>query len=88
MSNKPKLELMPPLMTDEEAERFIDEVDLTDFDLSGGTMVRFEFDRKDIQVNLRMPKSLLDTVKERAKERGIPYKRFIRETLEEALSGA
>jgi len=88
MSNKPKLELMPPLMTDEEAERFIDEVDLTDFDLSGGTMVRFEFDRKDTQVNLRMPKSLLDTVKERAKERGIPYQRFIRETLEEALSGA
>jgi predicted DNA binding CopG/RHH family protein len=88
MSNKPKLELMPPLTTDEEAERFIDEVDLTDFDLSGGTLMRFEFDRKDTQVNLRMPKSLLDTVKQRAKARGIPYQRFIRETLEKALSGA
>jgi len=73
-------------MSDEEAERFVDQVDLTDLDLSGGTMMRFAFDRKDTQVNLRMPKSLPDAVKERVKARGIADQRFIRETLEKALS--
>jgi predicted DNA binding CopG/RHH family protein len=32
-----------------------------------------------------MPEGLLKAVKERAKQRGIPYQRFIRETLERAL---
>jgi predicted DNA binding CopG/RHH family protein len=32
-----------------------------------------------------MPEGPLEAVKERAKKRGIPYQRFIRETLESAL---
>jgi predicted DNA binding CopG/RHH family protein len=35
---------------------------------------------------MRMPKPLLDAVKERAKLRGIPYTRFIREILEREIS--
>jgi predicted DNA binding CopG/RHH family protein len=35
---------------------------------------------------MRMPKPLLDAVKERAKLRGIPYTRFIREVLEREIS--
>jgi predicted DNA binding CopG/RHH family protein len=35
---------------------------------------------------MRMPKPLLDAVKERAKRRGIPYTRFIREVLEREIA--
>jgi predicted DNA binding CopG/RHH family protein len=34
---------------------------------------------------MRLPKQLLEEVKARAKARGIPYTRFIRETLERAV---
>jgi predicted DNA binding CopG/RHH family protein len=47
--------------------------------------VQFEFERKDEQINMRIPRSLLEAVKARAKERGIPYTRLIRETLEQAV---
>ena len=36
-------------------------------------------------MNMRLPESLLKAVKERAAKRGIPYQRFIREALEEAV---
>jgi len=58
---------------------------LSEYDLSKGRPVRFEFERKTAQVNLRMPEGLLESVKRRAKRRGIPYQRFIREKLERAL---
>jgi predicted DNA binding CopG/RHH family protein len=35
---------------------------------------------------MRVPKQLLEEVKARAKARGIPYTRFIRETLERAMA--
>jgi predicted DNA binding CopG/RHH family protein len=35
---------------------------------------------------MRLPETLLDAVKDRAKTSGIPYQRFIREALEEAVS--
>jgi predicted DNA binding CopG/RHH family protein len=37
---------------------------------------------------MRLPKPLLAAVKARARERGIPYTRFIRQTLERALSAS
>jgi CopG antitoxin of type II toxin-antitoxin system len=39
--NKP-LKKLPVLMTDEEAERFIDEPDLSEYDLSGFRRMKFE----------------------------------------------
>jgi predicted DNA binding CopG/RHH family protein len=35
---------------------------------------------------MRVPKTLLVAVKDRARARGIPYTRFIRETLERAIA--
>ena len=58
---------------------------LTEYDLSGAQPVRFELQRKAAQINMRVPKPLLDAVKARAKARGIPYTRFIREALEQAV---
>jgi len=48
--------------------------------------VRYEFEKKSEQLNMRLPKSLLEAVKKRSSARGIPYTRFIREALEVALA--
>ena len=77
---------LPVLKTDEEAEEFVAKADLTEYDLSEMKPVRFEFEKKEARVNMRLPSSLLDAVKTRAKERGIPYQRLIREALEKAVS--
>ena len=77
---------VPRLTTDEEAEAFLEQ-DLSDLDFSQFKPVRFEFARKDARVNMRLPEPLLAAVKTRAKARGIPYQRFIREALEQAVAG-
>ncbi|HEY2540851.1 MAG TPA: CopG family antitoxin [Stellaceae bacterium] len=76
---------LPGLETDEEAERFVAEADLTDYDLSGLRIVQFEFEPKSERVNLRVPKRLLDAVRAAAANAGIPYQRYIRQTLEAAV---
>jgi predicted DNA binding CopG/RHH family protein len=83
--NRKNLKELPPLHSDAEAERFVEEADLSEYDLSGFTPTRFEFEEKTAQVNMRMSRNLLDAIKQRAKARGIPYQRYIRETLENAL---
>jgi len=72
---------LPELKTDEEAETFVAEADLTEYDLSGMHLVRFEFQPKSERVNMRLPKSLLDAVKAAATKAGLPYQRFIRQEI-------
>ena len=76
---------VPRLKTDKEAEAFLAQ-DLSDLDFSQFKPSRFEFEKKDEQINMRVPKPLLAAVKARAKARGIPYTRLIRETLERAMA--
>ena len=83
---KPKLKKLPPLLTDKDAEEFIDHADLSDYDLSGFKPMRFEFQAKSAQINMRLPQQLLDAVKARAGREGMPYQRFIRQTLEQAVA--
>ena len=75
---------VPRLKTDSQAESFLAQ-DLSNLDFSQFKLARFEFDKKGDQINMRVPKPLLEAVKARAKARGIPYTRFIRETLERAM---
>ena len=77
---------IPTFKSDEEAECFVEAADLTEYDLSQFKPVRFEFEKKAARVNMRLPEALLKAVKERAEARGIPYQRFIREALEQAVS--
>jgi predicted DNA binding CopG/RHH family protein len=77
---------VPRLKTDRQAEAFLAK-DLSNLDFSQFKPARFEFEKKDGQINMRVPKLLLEAVKARAKARGIPYTRFIRETLERAMTG-
>ena len=86
MRDNDKRKPLPRLTTDEEAERFVDEADLSEYDLSGFKPMQFEFEKKSARVNMRLPEPLLDAVKEKARARGIPYQRFIREAIERALA--
>jgi predicted DNA binding CopG/RHH family protein len=76
---------VPRLRSDKQAEAFLAQ-DLSKLDFSQFKTTRFEFEKKDDQINMRIPKPLLAAVKARAKDRGIPYTRFIRETLEQAMN--
>ena len=86
MNDKKKPKPLPEFKSDEAAEQFVNNADLSEYNLSGGETVRFEFEKKSARVNMRLPESLLEAVKKRAKRRGIPYQRFIRETLEKAVA--
>ncbi|HEY3916992.1 MAG TPA: BrnA antitoxin family protein [Stellaceae bacterium] len=76
---------LPKLKSDKEAEGFVANSDLTKYDLSVMRMVRFEFQPKDERVNMRLPKPLLEAVKQSAAAAGMPYQRFIRQALEAAV---
>jgi predicted DNA binding CopG/RHH family protein len=82
---KPSLKNVPRLRTNAETDAFLAQ-DISGLDYSQFHPVRFEFEKKDDQINMRVPRSLLELVKARAKERGIPYTRLIRETLERAMA--
>ena len=76
---------LPRLKTDKAAEDFVANSDLTEYDLSAMRVVRFEFEPKTERVNMRLPGTLLNAVKARAAKQGIPYQRYIRQALENAL---
>lgn len=85
MKKRPTNKKVPRLRTDEQAEAFLAQ-DLSNLDFLQFKPTRFEFEKKDEQINMRVPKPLLAAVKARAKARGIPYTRFIREALEQAIT--
>ncbi len=81
----PSKKKIPSFRSDRAAAAFVDKADLSQYDLSGATLVRFEIKRKDKSINLRLSEELYDAVRARAARAGLPYQRFIRLTLEQAL---
>ncbi|GGF15282.1 hypothetical protein GCM10011321_03900 [Youhaiella tibetensis] len=77
---------VPTFRTDKEAEDFVENADLTQFDLSGGEPVRYEFKAKDANISMRVPQQLLEAVKARARQEHMPYQRYIRQVLEKAVA--
>jgi predicted DNA binding CopG/RHH family protein len=77
---------VPEFRSDDEAAAFLEQ-DLSDLDFTRFKPAHFAFEKKTVQVNMRLSKSLLDVVKQRSAARGISYTRFIREALEKALAG-
>ena len=77
---------IPAFNTDQEAAAFVDTANLVDYDLSGLKPVQFEFEAKAAQLNMRVPQPLLDAVKAKANAEGIPYTRFIRKLMEQAIN--
>lgn len=83
---KPDLKPTPSLRSDAEAEAFVDTADLSEYDLSKFAPMRFEIAPKAASLNMRLPVSLLDAVKAKAKANGIPYTRYVRMLLEADVS--
>ena len=77
---------IPSFDTDTAARAFVDTADLSEYDLSGGKPVQFEFQVKAAQLNMRVPRPLLEAVKAKATAEGIPYARFVRRLLEQAVN--
>jgi predicted DNA binding CopG/RHH family protein len=72
---------VPKLTTDAEAEAFLQE-DLSDLDFAQFKPQTFEFQPKSAQLNMRVPDRLMKALKDRARLRGIPYTRYVRELIE------
>jgi len=82
MKSNPKLKSFPVLKTDKEAEDFVRNADLSEYDFSGFKPMKFEFANKTARINMRLPENLLERIKIIAEQRDIPYTRFIRQILE------
>jgi predicted DNA binding CopG/RHH family protein len=76
---------IPAFKTDRAAVAFVDKADLSRYDLSGAQLLRFEIKRKNKSINLRLSEELYDAVRKRAARAGLPYQRFIRLALEQAV---
>jgi predicted DNA binding CopG/RHH family protein len=76
---------MPSLSSDAEAERFVESADLSEYDLSRFTPVQFEFEAKAATLNMRLPEALFEAVKAKAAEKNMPYARYVRMVLEQAV---
>ena len=82
MTTKKKL---PDFPTDEEAERFVETADLSEYDFSDFVVSPIVFEPEQQRVDLPLPKELLRKVKARAKRNGVTWERFVVEALENAV---
>lgn len=76
----------PVLTSDAAAERFVETADLTEYDFAQIVPVRYEFEKKEAALNMRIPASLLGAVKAKARAEGLPYARYIRRLIERDLA--
>jgi len=76
---------LPKLTTDQEAEDFVAEADLTEYDLSAMKPVHFEFQPKGKRITMRLSEPLFEAIRDEAARSGVPYQRFIRQALEAAV---
>lgn len=81
-----KLKKLPSLHSDEQAEHFVSEANLAQYDLSGFKPMRFEIEPKSAALNMRLPSSLLEALKRKAQTKGVPYTRYVRMLLEADVS--
>ena len=79
-----KTRKVPALTTDAEAEAFLEQ-DLSDLDFAQFKPVDWERQPKTARINMRISQRLMDALKAKAAERGVPYQRYVREVLERAV---
>lgn len=84
--NKDKKPL-PPLKSDEDAERFVADADLSEYDLSSfKPLSSYAFaKKKDARLEMRIAQAELDALKIEADKRGIPHSRLARIFIEQGL---
>ena len=75
----------PTLPSDDAAERFVAQADLSEYDWSAAEPASYEFQDKVARVTMQMPERQLEAIKSEAALRGIEYQRFMRELLDSGL---
>lgn len=86
MSNKQKSDKpLPVHTTDDAAQAFTDEADLSEYDLSGFQPMSFALAKKDARLEMRISQAELQTLKAEAEKRGIPHSRLARVLIEQGL---
>ena len=84
---------LPVFKTDEEAEAFLEQDDLSEYITPENftpaqinfSAARYEELPKTENVHMRFSKALLDAVKDKAKEQGVNYQKYIRRAVEISL---
>ncbi|MAU98819.1 MAG: hypothetical protein CMP81_23545 [Fulvimarina sp.] len=80
-----KLKQLPPLRSDEEAERFVEEADLTEYDLSEFKPMKFRRLGNADQVTFALSPELVKKLSKKAKQDGISEGDVLRLLLEKHL---
>lgn len=75
----------PTLPSDEAADAFVEQADLSEYDWDAVEAASYEFEDKSARVTMRIPESQLDDIKAEAARRGIKYQRFMRELMEKGM---
>jgi len=76
---------IPTFYTDEEAEAFVADEDLSQYDLSGGEVVQFEFQPSCKSITIPLSEELFAAIQQKAALSGMPYQHFIQQTLERSV---
>ncbi|WP_372426355.1 CopG family antitoxin [Salinarimonas chemoclinalis] len=76
----------PSLPSDEAAERFVAEADLSEYDWSRMEPVLHELSPRDPTIELPLPRPQLERLRVEAAKRGVPTEVFLRELLARALA--
>ncbi|MCB1492360.1 MAG: hypothetical protein KDJ77_11285 [Rhodobiaceae bacterium] len=84
MKKPSKARRVPTMTTDAEAEAFLEQ-DLSGLDMAQFKPLDWERQPKTARINMRVPQALVDALKAKAKARGIPYQRLVREAIEKAV---
>lgn len=79
-----KMHSIPDMTTDEQAEAFLDR-DLSELDFTQFQPLDWERLPRTARITMRVSEALVTALKARAKERGIPYQRLVREAIEKAV---
>ena len=77
----------PVFQSDEEAEQFIEEADLSEYDFSDFRRARMELVPPASVGDVTIPGTLASAARDAATRVGIPYDRFIREAIRDAVEG-
>ena len=86
MSAPVPLKPFPVFKSDAAAERFVDEADLSTYDLSGFRSGRAQIGGVASQLSMELPQPLLAALTDRARKRGISPARYIRELIERDIT--
>ena len=72
----------PSFNSDEEAEDFVSNAELTENDLSNYPPMTFQINKKHTPLNIRLPRALHEAAKKKAQQEEMSLSQYVRSLLE------